>query len=102
MGLLITLNLISFIVYGTIDAPPSRGFSYVEVWIVGMVSIISLAILEYCFILGLKRVNGLLCLCNRPLLKNIDLVITMIDFVSLIISVLVFLLFVILYWARYF
>ena len=60
MGLLITLYLITFNVYGSISstlAPPKRGFSYIETWMVGIVMTISLAILEYFFILAFMRRN---------------------------------------------
>ena len=55
MGLVITLCLISFNVYNVVDAPPTRGFSYVEIWMIGMEIPILLAALEYSMILGLKR-----------------------------------------------
>ena len=55
MGLVITLCLISFNVYNVVNAPPTRGFSYVEIWMIGMEIPILLAALEYSVILGLKR-----------------------------------------------
>ena len=36
MGLLVTLYLISANVYNSVSAPPGRGFSYIELWAVGM------------------------------------------------------------------
>ena len=55
MGLLITTYLIASNVYGSLDAPPSRGFSNIEVWITGVQCNILLAIVEYLFILCLMR-----------------------------------------------
>ena len=53
--MIITLCLISFNVYNAIDGPPSRGFSYIEIWMVGMELPILVAALEYSIILGVKR-----------------------------------------------
>ena len=55
MGLLITLFLISTNFYQTLQAPQTRGFSYIEVWMFGTQSIILLAIFEYSFILAWKK-----------------------------------------------
>ena len=38
-------------------SPPARGFSYIEIWMAGVVSTISIAILEHVFILAFKRMN---------------------------------------------
>ena len=55
MGLLITLFLISSNVYAAVNAPLKRGFSYIEVWIIGTQGIILFAIIEYGFVLGWKK-----------------------------------------------
>ena len=76
MGLLITLYLIKSNVYGSISstiAPPKRGFSYIEVWMIGIVMTISFAILEYFFILAFKRRNKM---------TNPEDIIQLIDFIS--------------------
>ena len=94
MGLLITLYLITFNVYSSISstiAPPKRGFSYIEVWMVGVIITISVAILEYFVILAFKRRNK-----NA----NLDYIIEMIDFISLIINLAFFSSFVIFYWMK--
>ena len=54
MGMLITLYLILINSYNSVDAPPDRGFSDIEVWFYGMQSLILLAILEYGLVLALK------------------------------------------------
>ena len=94
MGLLITLYLITFNVYGSISstlAPPKRGFSYIETWMVGIVMTISFAILEYFFILAFMR---------RNTYANLGHIIQMIDFISLIIIWTFFSSFVIVYWIK--
>jgi hypothetical protein len=41
--------------YNSIKAPQNRGFSYVEIWFVGIQAPIFLAILEYGILLGIKK-----------------------------------------------
>ena len=55
MGLLITLDLIVTNVYNSVDAPSKRGFSYIEIWMIGVHIPILLGILEYAFLLTLKK-----------------------------------------------
>ena len=55
LGLLVTLDLIFANVYNAIKAPESRGFSYIEIWMVGMQIPIIVAILEYALLLTMKR-----------------------------------------------
>ena len=57
MGMILTLYLISANVYNAVDAPTTRGFSYIEVWILGTQAPILLALLEYGFILHLKKTS---------------------------------------------
>ena len=51
-----TLYLISANVYNSVDAPKVRGFSYIEIWIFGSQFPISLALIEYGFVLYFKKV----------------------------------------------
>ena len=93
MGLLITLYLITFNVYGSISsnmAPPERGFSYIEVWMTGVLITIGSAILELFFILAIKR-------CDK--FSNPDRMVKTIDFMSLVITFISFFCFVIFYWT---
>ena len=55
MGLLITLYLIAKNRYDTLEAPHTRGFSYIEIWMFGVESIILIAIFEYSLILVWER-----------------------------------------------
>ena len=55
MGMIVTLYLISAVVYNAVDAPSGRGFSNIEVWMLGAQFPIMLALCEYGFVLYLKR-----------------------------------------------
>ena len=55
MGLLVTLYLISYNVYGSLKAPKNRGFSYIELWMIGHQNVIFIAILEYGLVLIWKK-----------------------------------------------
>ena len=55
MGMIVTLYLISAIVYNAVDAPRARGFSNIEVWMLGAQFPILLALCEYGFVLYLKK-----------------------------------------------
>ena len=55
MGMLVTLYLMQMNTYNSIKAPQNRGFSYVEIWFVGIQAPIFLAILEYGILLGIKK-----------------------------------------------
>ena len=91
MGLLITLYLITFNVYGSISenlAPPERDFSYIEVWMTGVVITISVAILELFLILAIKRNNKF---------SNPSEIAQRIDLISLISSLAFFSSFVLIY-----
>ena len=54
---MITLDLIAMNTYNSVKAPPGRGFSYIEIWLVGIQIPILLAIVEYGILLVLKRCN---------------------------------------------
>ena len=58
-----TLYLISANVYNSVEAPKGRGFSYIEIWMVGTQFPILLALFEYGLILCLKKYE-------KKLLKN--------------------------------
>ena len=53
--MIVTLYLISANVYNSVDAPSSRGFSNIEVWMLGAQFPILLALCEYGFVLYLKK-----------------------------------------------
>ena len=55
LGLLVTLDLIATNVYNSVNAPKNRGFSYIEVWFLGVQIPILVAIFEYGALLMAKR-----------------------------------------------
>lgn len=54
--MLVSLYLILMNTYNTVDAPSGRGFSHIEVWLLGCQIPIIFAILEYGLILTLQRI----------------------------------------------
>lgn len=52
---MVTLYLIAFNVYGSVKGPPDRGFSFIEIWMVGIQFPILAAIVEYGVILVIKK-----------------------------------------------
>ena len=57
LGLLITLDLIATNTYNSVKAPSGRGFSYIEIWLLGIHIPILLAIVEYGILLTIKRMS---------------------------------------------
>ena len=57
MGMILTLYLISANVYNSVEAPIGRGFSPIEVWMLGTQIPILLALFEYGFVLYLKKID---------------------------------------------
>ena len=55
LGLLVTLDLIATNVYNSVVAPIQRGFSYIEIWMIGVQIPILVGILEYAILLALKK-----------------------------------------------
>ena len=55
LGLLVTLNLIVMNVYNSVNAPTKRGFSFIEVWMLGVQIPILVGILEYGMILSVRK-----------------------------------------------
>ena len=96
MGLLITLFLILTNVYNSVKAPMSRGFSLIEVWLLGTSFPILAAIMEYAYILNILR-NQNSKLFGKELedltcyLKNVDLI----AFLSASVYLLIFFM---IYW----
>ena len=110
LGLLVTLFLITSNVYGSVKAPESRGFSFIEIWMIGIQATISLAILEYAMVLilirranykkeGIIRIQGLDEVKQLESQKNGILLIKLMDEWSLLGSATFFLLFNICYWV---
>ena len=90
MGMVVTLYLISANVYNSVEAPNNRGFSYIEIWMIGSQIPILLALLEYGFILYLKKIQ---------IQSNLDKKIKKLDFAAMIFSLFYFLSFASVYWG---
>ena len=117
--MIITLWLILVNVYSAVDAPSGRGFSNIEIWIMGVSFPIQLALIEYGFILYLKKrgfddqnqkfsadhSKGTHSKLSKfghqkmvPVKPDFNEKIKMLDFVTMIASLTCFLIFALLYW----
>ena len=103
MGMIVTLYLISANVYNSVEAPKSRGFSFIEIWMIGAQIPILLALVEYGFVLYLKKIskkaqetNGMLELGKSN--QNLDDKMKKLDFATMIISFIYFITFAVVYW----
>ena len=103
MGMIVTLYLISTNVYNSVDAPRNRGFSYIEVWILGTQFPILLALFEYGYVLYLKKIvkesedrSQILNLDEKIL--DLDERIKQLDFATMILSFFSFTAFASFYW----
>ena len=103
MGMIVTLYLISENVYNSVHAPTGRGFSYIEVWKLGIQLPIILALCEYGLILHLKKIaknsNG----TNQTMDQNnsennLDEGIKKLDYATMIFSLVYIISFASLYW----
>ena len=103
MAMVLTISLISSTIYVAIEAPPKRGMSYIEIWIIGMQIPTLVAIFETGFVLIKYRqqqkiqetVQTMNVNENTP--KSID--IRLYDIVTGGILIAYFLLFQIIYWS---
>ena len=107
MGMIVTLYLISANVYNSVDAPKGRGFSYIEIWMLGAQFPILLALCEYGFVLHLKRLakkseDQVEAMNQDDSGKNLDERIKKLDYASLTFNLLYFITFVSVYWIIFF
>ena len=101
--MIVTLYLISANVYNSVDAPHNRGFSYIELWMIGSQFPILFALFEYGFVLYLKKVNQDVEDENQRMepnnqKSNLNKKIQCLDFAIMIISFFLFVIFASLYW----
>ena len=102
--MIVTLYLISANVYNAVEAPPTRGFSYIEVWMLGTQAPILLALFEYGFILLLKKVakkrttNENQDINHNDAETDLDDKIKMLDFTTMIVSLISISAFISIYW----
>ena len=108
MGLLVTLYLMTSNVYSSVQAPKIRGFSYVEIWMTGIQFIILFALFEYGLILLWKKYSKFnfgrmvqkfesTSTMNRDSWSE-DEKLFMIDIISFVIALILFISFNIYYW----
>ena len=95
MGMVVTLYLISANVYNSVDAPKHRGFSYIEIWMLGSQFPILLALLEYGFVLYLKKGVKVF---NQDEAKIFDEKIKMLDMATMMFNFCFFVIFALIYW----
>ena len=95
MGMVVTLYLISANVYNSVDAPKTRGFSYIEIWMFGSQFPILLALLEYGFVLYIKKVVKT---SDWNEIKKFDEKIKTLDLSTMIFSFCSFMIFASIYW----
>ena len=101
MGMIVTLYLISCNVYNSVDAPKGRGFSYIEVWMLGAQFPVLLALCEYGFVLAMKKVDKKLVADKNNMVNlddNLDARIKKLDFATMGFSFLFFVTFASSYW----
>lgn len=91
IGMLLTLNLISFTSYGSLKAPPNRGFSNIDLWFVGIQFPIVMAILEYGMVLALRRFY------QEKFVKSF---ISVIDFIFFVVALITLGVFNLYYWTQ--
>ena len=105
MGMLVMLSLICYTTYANADAPPVRGFSHIELWMIGMLVPILVAIIEYGVTLCLYRYWELKELEQKVFVKgqmkipdsNKKVLTFKIDMTALSISVIYYVIFFITY-----
>ena len=104
--MIVTLYLISANVYNSVDAPKGRGFSYIELWMLGSQFPILLALCEYGFVLYLKKIAKKMDeqmidldeISNTETEEELENRIKRFDFTTMICSFIFFIIFASLYW----
>ena len=110
---MITLELITTNTYNSVKAPSERGFSYIEIWLLGIQIPIILAIVEYGILLTMKRMqkkdNGQVKIQvihsgNHPQIRekaiwDLDQMGKTMDKWSFISSLFFIIIFIIVYWS---
>ena len=97
------LYLISTNVYNSVNAPYDRGFSYIEIWMLGAQFPILLAFFEYGYVLYLKKNEAKIGAQNQVMnprdpKPTLDDMIKKLDFVTMTISFIFYVTFGSLYW----
>ena len=95
MGMIVTLYLISTNVYNSVDAPKNRGFSYIEIWMLGTQFPILLALFEYGFVLCYKKTVKI---TDQNEAKILEENFRKLDLITMIVSFCCFMMFASIYW----
>ena len=95
MGMVVTLYLISANVYNSVDAPRTREFGYIEIWMFGSQFPILLALFEYGFVLYLKKVVKV---SDENATESFEENIKTLDLATMIFSFCCFVIFASIYW----
>ena len=104
MAMILTLYLISSNVYNAVDAPNGRGFSNIEIWMVGAQFPILLALFEYGFVLYLKKndekpdINQVHQVQIDDSNLDLDAKVKKLDYATMVFSLFFFTAFASLYW----
>ena len=93
--MIVTLYLISANVYNSVDAPKNRGFSYIEIWMLGTQFPILVALFEYGVVLYLKKVVKI---SNQYEANIFDEKIKILDMTTMIFNFCFFVIFALIYW----
>ena len=98
--MIVTLFLISVNVYYTIEAPPHRGMSKIEIWILGNQLPFIISLVEYGIVLvKMRKIK----ICTKPAGimsgDNSDLVLQTYDKRTLLFTSLYLIIFQVTYWA---
>ena len=102
MGMLTVLFLIITSIHANVDGPSGRGFSYIEMWYVGMFIPILVAIFEYAIILVIikfKPVDGHIQISCLKSKVKVDQFLAYIDIMFLFVNLAFLIVFVI--WFYY-
>ena len=107
--MLVMLSLICYTTYANADAPPVRGFSHIELWMIGMLVPILVAIIEYGVTLCLYRYWELKELEQKVFVKgqmkipdsNKKVLTFKIDMTALFISIIYYVIFFISYCSYF-
>ena len=102
MGLLITIFLIITNIYNSVNAPKDRGFSFIEMWILGIDFQVLAAIIEYSYVILQKRKRISAMYNNATEESNYESRLTMIDRNALIASSAYFIMFQAIFWLSVF
>ena len=95
LGLMITLLLISFTMHAWVDAPPDRGLSNIEIWMLGNNLVILAALFEYGFLLVRIRYVK-----TKP--KKLEKMMKKIDLNCLLVSGIYCVIFQVIFWVLVF